>query len=36
VADGLKKSLWFRQVGNSGEGEGRGNRIVRQVRTGEE
>lgn len=34
VADGLEKSLWFRQVCDSGEGEGRGNRIVRQVRTG--
>lgn len=36
VADGLKRSLWFRQVGHSGEGEGRGCRIVRQIATGEE
>lgn len=35
VADGLKNSLWFSQVGDSGDGEGRGKRIVRQVRTGQ-
>ncbi|BCS54791.1 hypothetical protein [Geobacter sp. SVR] len=40
VADGLQRSLWFRQVGKSGDPdgpgpkEGRGERIVRQVRTG--
>lgn len=34
VADGLKSSLWFRQVGTSGAPPGRGNRIVAEVRTG--
>lgn len=40
VAKGLKSSLWFRQVGKSGDTdgpgpkEGRGERIVRQVSTG--
>lgn len=40
VADNLSASLWFRQVRNSGDDdgtgpdEGRGVRIVRQVRTG--
>lgn len=40
VADGLKRSLWFRQIGKSGDTdgpgpeEGRGERIVRQIRTG--
>lgn len=34
VADGLKSSLWFRQVGTSGTPPGRGNRIVAEVRTG--
>lgn len=34
VADGLKKSLWFRQVGNSGTPPGRGNRLVAEVATG--
>lgn len=34
VAAGLKASLWFRQVGDSGTPPGRGNRIVAEVRTG--
>jgi GH24 family phage-related lysozyme (muramidase) len=34
VASGLKKSLWFRQVGDSGTPPGRGNRIVKEVLTG--
>lgn len=34
VAKGLEKSLWFRQVGDSGNPPGRGNRIVGEVRTG--
>lgn len=34
VAGGLKASLWFRQVGNSGNPPGRGNRIVEEVKTG--
>lgn len=34
VADGLKASLWYRQVANSGAPPGRGNRIVAEVRTG--
>ncbi|OHD24879.1 MAG: hypothetical protein A2Y38_16235 [Spirochaetes bacterium GWB1_59_5] len=40
VAKGLERSLWFRQVGKSGDPdgpgpkEGRGERIVRQVSTG--
>lgn len=35
VANGLKASLWFRQVGSSGAPPGRGNRIVAEVATGE-
>lgn len=41
VADNLKKSLWFRQVKDSGDNDGagphkgRGERIVDQIRTGE-
>jgi hypothetical protein len=34
VADNLKKSLWFRQIGDSGAPPGRGNRIIAEVRTG--
>jgi GH24 family phage-related lysozyme (muramidase) len=34
VAGGLKASLWFRQVGTSGNPPGRGNRIVAEVLTG--
>ena len=34
VANGLKASLWFRQVGDSGAPPGRGNRIVAEVATG--
>lgn len=34
VADNLKKSLWFRQVDDSGAPPGRGNRIVAEIRTG--
>lgn len=34
VAGGLKRSLWFRQVANSGAPPGRGNRIVAEVTTG--
>lgn len=40
VADGLKASLWYRQVAHSGDsdgpgpGKGRGERIVQEIRTG--
>jgi GH24 family phage-related lysozyme (muramidase) len=34
VSNGLKSSLWFRQVANSGPPPGRGNRIVAEVATG--
>ena len=34
VANGLKASLWFRQVGDSGTPPGRGNRIVAEVASG--
>lgn len=34
VAAGLKSSLWFRQVANSGAPPGRGNRIVKEILTG--
>jgi GH24 family phage-related lysozyme (muramidase) len=34
VAAGLKASLWFRQVGDSGAPPGRGNRVVAEVASG--